>query len=262
MIRMPDIKDELSEARKARQQMVAQGNELIRHARNHLTAQEQNIVHYLISTIKPKDTDFKPVTFTIQYFCELCGIDYEGGKNHRDIKKALKSLADKSIWIEPEEEVDILIRWVDTYEIRRRPATVTAWLSQSIKPYLLNLIKQGNYTQSELVSFLALRSMYSKRLFEILKSYQHKNYGLTIKEFELEELKKLSNAEKYKIYNNFKQKVLDIAMKEINETTDIEVRYTALKEGRKYAKISFTIQRKQPMEKYKSHILAENKLDT
>ena len=258
---MSDIKDELAEAREARRQMVAQANDFIRHVRIHLTAQEQNMLYFFISKVRPKDKNFLRIMFSVKEFCKVCGMDYNG-KNNRDIKKALKSLADKSAWAELEEGAETLIRWVDTYTIWQDSGAMVAVLSQSLEPFLLRLIEKGNYTQAELVTFLAMRSMYSKRLYEILKSYQHKSYGLTVKEFELDRLKELLNAEKYERYPDFRRKVLEIAMMEINECTDIEVSYTALKTGRKYDKISFSIQRKQPVERHAAYTLAETKLDT
>jgi plasmid replication initiation protein len=245
----------------ARQQMVVQGNDFIRHARNQMSAQELDMIYFWISKIKPTDTDFMRLTFTVAEFCEICGIDGKNGKNYRDVKAVVKSIADKSAWVETKKGVEELIRWVDTSKIEHDSGTMTVVLSQSLKPFLIQLIERGNYTQAEIINFLALRSRYSKRLYEILKSYQRKGYAFIMQEFDMDELKKLLAAEKYIRYPDFKRKVLDIALREINEFTDSYITFEVIKTGRKYTGVKFGIQRKQPLERFNSYVLAEKRLD-
>ena len=253
-----------------RHQMVAQHNELIRHSRNQLTALEQNIVHFLFSKVKPNDKDFMRVHFTAEEFCEICGLSTEGGRNMQDIKAALKSVADKSAWgvgrSEKGKKYETLVRWVDTYVIHPDSGKMEAVLSQSIKPFLIGLIEKGNYTQAELVGFLAMNSVYSKRLYELLKSYVKNKYpemlSPTKKEFELEELKNLVNADSYSNYGNLKKRVLDPAMKEINTVGDIFVSYeTAKRNGRAVSHVIFTVQAKDSVERCKAWAEAEKALD-
>jgi len=85
-----------------------------------------------------------------------------------------------------------------------------------------------------------MKSKYSIRIYEILKSYQ--NMGQF--EFEIGQLKKMLFAEKYELFGDFKRKVLDIAMREINELGDIFIRYEIEKKGRKFHKIKFIIKPK------------------
>ena len=245
----------------ARKQMVVQGNDFIRHARNQMSAQELDIIYFWISKIKPTDIDIMRLTFTVTEFCEMCGIDTKSGKNYRDVKAAVKSISDKSAWVENKKGVETLVRWVDTAIIEHDSGAMTVVLSQSLKPFLIQLIDQGNYTQAEIINFLALRSRYSKRLYEILKSYQKKGYGITFKDFELDELKKLLAAEKYVRYPDLRRKVLDIAVREINEFTDSTITFEVIKTGRKYTGLRFSIQRKQPMERFNSYAMAEKRLD-
>jgi len=252
-----------------RHQMVAQHNEFIRHPKNKLTAQEQNIVYFLFSKVKPNDKDFMRVHFTAEEFCEICGMNTESGKNWSDIKAALVSLANKSAWatgIDEHGKYETLVRWVDTYKIYQDSGKMEAVLSQSIKPFLIGLIEKGNYTQAELVGFLAMKSVYSKRLYELLKSYVKNKYpemlSPTKKEFELEELKNLVNATDYKEFKNLKQRVLDPSMNEINSVGDIFVSYeTAKRNGRAVSHVIFTVQAKDSVERCKAWAEAEKALD-
>jgi plasmid replication initiation protein len=49
----------------------------------------------------------------------------------------------------------------------------------------------------------------------------------------------------YEIYPNFKRKVLDIAKKEINDWSDLLIDFKPVKDGRRFAKIAFTINLKK-----------------
>jgi plasmid replication initiation protein len=261
---MSKTREETEKIIASRNQMVVQSNDFIRHSRNQMTPQEMNIIYFLISKVKPTEKDFTTVTLNVEEFCEICGIN-ESGKNYTDIKKTLKSIADKSAWVEKSQDIEKLVRWVDTYEIRRSSGTITAVLSQSIKPFLLGLINKGFYTQAELVTFLALKSRYSKRMYEILKSYldtsEEKRYRLVIQKFEIMELKRMVAAEKYARFADFRVRVLDIAMREINEVTDISVTYTPKKKGRITTQISFSIQLKNAVKRLDARSSAKNVLD-
>ena len=218
-----------TERAETRHQMVVQGNEFIRHAQAPLTRQEHDIAFFLFSKVRPKDKDFMTINFTIQEICGAFGIASKGG-NYDDIKYSLQSLANKSAWAEYRDEkghrIETLVRWIDTYKINHNNGQMKAVISQSMKPYLLGLIEQGNYTQIMLTTFRALQSRYSKRLYEILKSYA---FNQKSHEFHIEKLKKLLNAETYKRFANFKQRVLEVATKEINAATDLNISYETRK---------------------------------
>ena len=111
-----------------------------------------------------------------------------------------------------------------------------------MKPYLLQL--KERYTQYELLYTLAMRSQYSIRIYELLKSYECQRGKI----FDIDELKKILFAEKYKLFGDFKRKVLNIAMREINELSDISVTYGVIKESRRFAKIEFIIKTKKNLD--------------
>jgi plasmid replication initiation protein len=58
-----------------------------------------------------------------------------------------------------------------------------------------------------------------------------------------------------------KRKVLDQAVKEINELTDITVKYTPIKKGRSVEEIQFNIFPKNEIEKIKAQNMIERRLD-
>ena len=252
-----------------RSYLVVQANNFIRHPRtDKLTAMEANIAYFLMSRVKPHDKDFMKVTFSVSEFCRVCGIAQfnDSGENYAGVKNALKSLADKSAWVEIRDgkrRGQRLIRWVDTYEIWDGKGTITATLSQSIKPYLLELTE--HFTQSELRNFLAMKSMYSKRLYELLRSYIHSKPESASRyiseEFEILDLKKLLNAENYGRYADFRVKVLEIAKREINAVSDMEMDFTPIKPGRITTHVKFTVKLKNPTDRLHAAAQANAVLD-
>ena len=52
-------------------------------------------------------------------------------------------------------------------------------------------------------------------------------------------------AAEYELWYDIKRKVIDVAIKEINQYSDIEVSYNAKKKGRSYSTIAFTIAMKE-----------------
>lgn len=218
-----------------RRDLVVKSNDLIRKTRYELSEQEQKIIIYLISKIKAEDKELRAVTISIKEYCNICNIRYTG-KTSQYIKKSIQNIADKSWWIRIDEDEEILFRWINDPKISR--GKIVFQLSAFLEPYLLEL--KENFTKYELINVLALKGKFSIRLYELFKSYLWKK-GFTM---ELEDIKKLLHCENYKTYKDFRVRVLDYSIKEINEYTDLEIRYKPIKAGKKVVKIQFTIKEK------------------
>ena len=220
---------------KSRSMVVVKSNALIQQTRYELSLQEQRILLYLISKIKPDDTEIKETEISIIDFCKVCGIDTQNKGIYSYVKSILKNLADKSNWIEFEPDTETLVRWVDTLSIHKGSGTVKISLSRNLAPYLIGLRKQ--YTQIPLFNILPMKSKYGIRLYEILKSYAN----LGSKRISIDELKKRLNAESYKDTSNFKKKVLFPALKDIEQYGDIKVSTIFIKTKNKITHIEFVI---------------------
>jgi len=230
---MEKEKIEITELQEKREYKIVKRNDLIQNARYNLSAQEQKIILYLISKIKPEDTEFKLYEFQIKDFCEVCGIDTRNGGNYILLKDTIKKLSDKSMWVKLDNGKETLLRWIEKPYIDENSGMIEIKLDKDMKPYLLKL--KEKFTKYSLYFTLAMKSRYSIRLYELLKSYQYKNEC----EFEIEQLKKMLFAETYNSFKDFRVKVLDIAMREINDYGDISVTYELERQGRKFHKIKF-----------------------
>ena len=234
-----EIETRLSEMRDYK---VVKSNDLIQKSRFQLALQEQKIVLYMISKIKPDDDSFMEQEFSVLEFCRVCGIETNSGKNYKNVKDAIKTLADKSVWIMLENGTETLVRWINKAWINKKSGIVKIRLDDDMKPYLLQL--QERFTSYELLYTLAMKSQYSVRLYELLKSYEWRHRQT----FQIEELKRILSAENYTRFPDFKRYVLDISMREINDLSDLTVTYEIVKEGRRYAKLDFSIKLKKDLD--------------
>jgi len=224
-----------------REYRIVKHNQIIQRSRYALSTQEQKIVLYLITKIRPDDTELDLYELKIKDFCEVCGIDETSGKNYWDLKKAVKGLADKSIWVTLDNGLETIVRWIERPYIDRKSGTIKIKLDELMRPYLLQL--KEHFTAYNLYYTLAMKSKYSIRIYELLKSYEN----LSECEFEIEELKKMLSAEKYGMYKDFRVKVIDIAVREINDFSDISIAYRIQKKGKKADKIRFKVTPKTAM---------------
>lgn len=218
-----------------REMEVYKRNDMIQKGRHELTLQEQRCVLYAISKIKPDDTVFQEYTFELADFYKLCGLQKE---SYTELKAILKGLADRSWWATIDDKgTESLIRWFSTLRTNKRSGKVTIEFHKDMMPYLLELSKQNAYfTHYQLKYVLPMKSQYAIRLYELLKSYQRNNYEWF---FDIDTLRKQLNCEQYTDFYDLRRRVLEPAVAEINEFTDIKIAWEPVKEGRKVVRVTF-----------------------
>ena len=233
---------------------VVKDNQLITKSRYSLTLQQQKILLYFISRIKPADEEGTMYEMDIKDFIKVCGYYDEGGSYYPLIKKDVKELADASSWIEVEKGQEILFRWIDRAEINKQKGLIRISFHYSVAPYLFEL--RERYTQYSLYDVLCLNHKYSIRLYEYLASMKYRE----VFEITIDELKKRIDAEKYTKFSHFKARVLDPAVIDIDTYTDLMVDYALKKTGRSYTHIAFKVRQKTTGESARTHILTQTKL--
>lgn len=104
------------------------------------------------------------------------------------------------------------------------------------------------FTQYLLSQTSQLKSVYSTRLYELL--IQWKNTGKT-PIFEIQDFRAQLGLDinEYKLMSDFKKRVLDLAVSDINEKTDIKTNYQQYKKGRSITGFSFTLKNKKNIDK-------------
>jgi plasmid replication initiation protein len=118
----------------------------------------------------------------------------------------------------------------------------------TIQPYLFDL--KSTFTTFELLAALRLGSKHAKRVYTLCSQWKDKG---TTPKYEIEELKRMiglldgKGNEEYTKVSMFKSRVLDIAVRQINEHTDLEIDYSLTKKGRSFKYIAFTV-KTQPLD--------------
>lgn len=234
--------EESFEITKKKGYLVVKGNDLIQKNRFELSLMEQKTVAYICSMIKPIDSGFQlEYEFKIRDYCKICGIDYDNGKNYQDVKATLKKLRDKSMWLTLPDGSETTVGWLAKATTNKKSGIAHIKLDEDMVPYLFDLKQQ--FTQYQLYNILGMKSAFSVRIYELMKSYSFRHTII----FELNELKELLMVEHVKSYVNYKDfrvKVLEKAQTEINELTDINIEFEPIKTGRKVTSIKFTIEEK------------------
>lgn len=118
--------------------------------------------------------------------------------------------------------------------------TVKFMFSYAIIPYLVELEKC--FTTYEIKQIANLKSRYSMRLYEFLVQFRSTG-KLRITLEELRFRLGLLDTE-YATMGNFKMRVLDLAVNQINEHTNLKVEYTQKKRGRIIESFEFTFTEK------------------
>lgn len=222
---------------------VVKSNDLIQRSRYSLTVETQRLILFAISKIKPDDPVNTWYEFSIKDVCNACGLDMAGGYYYTLMKNQLKKLCNREWGLFP-DGAERTIAWLNDAEIRSQDGVVKVQFHPAMQPYLFEL--KERYTQYKLETVLAFKSKYTVRLYELLLSYIDKRkldrFGEDEHSFSLEELRVRLDAEGYERYSNFKQKVLLMALEEINNyCDDIVVSFDELKSGRTVHTINFIV---------------------
>ena len=131
-------------------------------------------------------------------------------------------------------------RWVQSVIYAENESYIKIKFTDEILPLVTMLEK--HFTSYELQQVSSLKSVHSIRLYELL--IQYRTVGKI--EISLDDLRlKLGiNESEYPRMDNFKNRVLDVGIQQINEHSDITVKYNQVKTGRQITGFIFTFKQK------------------
>ncbi|WP_347552986.1 replication initiation protein (plasmid) [Pseudalkalibacillus hwajinpoensis] len=213
---------------------VTKSNELIESTYK-LSLQEQRILLVMASKVQPSDETLKTYSFRARDFIEIIG-NKKGTGFYSYLKEIVKGLQTKVLTIKKNgQERDY--SWVITSIYEKNEGYITLQFHPDLKDLFLEL--KEKFTTYQLENVVRLNSVYSIRIYELLKQYER----LKKRQLTMLELRSLLGIEptKYKQYGHFKNKVLLVAQTEINQKTDINFELNEIKTGRKVTSIEFKI---------------------
>ena len=209
-------------------------NELVRSKINISNVDASRILANLIACVRHDDIEFnKTYRISAKDF-----LSDQGGKSYTNIKSMCRELAKATAEIEesdPDDSHPYLRLYTFFSSITYRKGIIEARFNSDMKPLLLDL--KRCFTQYNLLEYLTLPSIYSQRLFEILKSWSN-SQEVTLSVSELNCL--LNTPESFrKDFAAFRRFVLQKAYKDIHEKTSLKYEWEPVKIGRSVEKIRF-----------------------
>jgi plasmid replication initiation protein len=133
--------------------------------------------------------------------------------------------------------------WISSICYMESEGKIALTFAPDLIPYLTQL--KGSFTRYDLKHIGNMTSTYGIRLYELLM--QWKNTG--IREIEIEWLKKQFQLDSsYDRMDNLKRRVIDPAVKDINQHSNYQARWEQRKTGRKVTHLVFTFSENKPPE--------------
>ena len=221
---------------------VVKANVLI-SAKGRLTALEQKFFCTLVSSITPQDeADQRTLySFPIRQFADIASVSHS--QIYVKVFEAAIRIMQRVLVIQ-QEDGPLAVALLSSVKALAGEGRIAVRFSEEILPYIFDLKRE--FTKYQLKNVLNLRSTHAIRMYEILKQTE----SLKKRKMTISELKEyLGAGEKYQRFDHLKSRVLDPAIHEINEKTDINVSYAKIKEGREFVELKFTIKSNQKPQK-------------
>lgn len=225
---------------------MVKDNALI-NASYHLELSEQRLILLAIVNARRNRqaiTVSEPVTVTASEYAKEFGVSPQTA--NEVIKSASNNLFERQFgykeWLEQEQDWKIVrSRWVSRIEQINNTGAIKLFFSHEVVRFTQELEK--NFTSYHLEQVAELTSKYAIRLYEIILAW--KSVGKT-PEIPLQDLRDQLGLldDEYLLMADFKKRIINFAINQINDKTDIKIDYEQHKTGRKITGFSFTIKPK------------------
>lgn len=223
--------------------LATQSNKLIQ-ASYRMSVPAKRVMLMLLSHIHPGQKNVAMrITIHANDYADKTGLSFQ--QAYQDIKKGVRELQESVITTRDVDakttEKCVVVDWYKYHDDQGwLEATFTRWLA----PYIHHLTKIG-YTTIEVDQALTFRRFYTIRLYEIIM--QFKSTG--VRHITLVELRKLFqiNQFQYPAFKDFRVKVLDPSVRELEEKTDWLVTYDTERTGRKVTHLIFMYEKQNQM---------------
>jgi len=207
--------------------VVGQSNEIVRKTfYSNLEIDDIKLFRAIISKINYRDSLFNDF-YTLNYKeLDLIGITKNTNRRFTKVVNSLKKLSSTFVSIVDKDGIPTELGLIkNKFKYPKKSKQILVEIDDDLMPYLLEL--NGEYTKYQLSNIGKIKSIQQLKLYELLRSWAKQGmYKIT-----LENLKEYLEIKEgtYKIYGNFKQKILSKSIEIINKETDITVQLEELK---------------------------------
>jgi len=224
--------------------MVYKSNSLT-EASYRLSVAEQRIILACISQVHRCGPVTDEVMYTVSALDMAALTDTHEKTAYRDLQEAALRLKRREVRIEREpngkskRKKVLVCGWVQTIAYDDEEGAVSLRFNKDMLPYLTELSAQ--FTKYRLKSIAQMDSAHAIRLYELLMQWR----DIGQREMAIDWLRdKLQLQDKYPAIKDLKKRVIDIAISQINDLSDLTVSYTQKKTGRTVTSLVFTIKAK------------------
>jgi plasmid replication initiation protein len=216
---------------------IWQGNEITK-ARYQFTALEINVMCMVFWKVRQTEGDFLQYYFTFDEYEKKTGLS---ASNLFQLKKAIKELQGKIFQYQPDKNNWISAPLISGVKIDSLKGIVYFNIDPFIKPLITEVIK--NTTRYFLETVFNITSKNGKRLYHFMSMY--KSAGKLSMSFS--DIKyKLFQDETYEGFSSFIKYVLEPSIKQINDVSELEIKFTTIKKYGGDKLINFIINEKKP----------------
>ena len=227
---------------KSKKDLVVKDNALI-NASYYLSLTEQRLILLaIIQARAEKLTNSNEFKVRVSSYINAYGV--QDATAYEAIKKATETLRTRYFTFErvvDGEPEKVVSNWVQSIAYAENSSYIKIKFTDDVMPLITQLEK--HFTSYELEQVKDLTSIYAIRLYEMMM--QWRSSGQT-QQIPIDELRHKLGIEpdQYQKMSNFKAKVLDTAIDQINEHTDIKASYEQHKEGRSITGFTFVFKPK------------------
>jgi plasmid replication initiation protein len=227
-----------------KKELVVKDNVLIEASYN-LDLVEQRLI--LLAIIEARESGkginaHDPLSIHAESYINQFGVHRNGA--YQALKNASKDLFVRQFSYQEKRAkglANVTSRWVSEIAYIEDAACVELIFAPAIIPLITRL--EEHFTSYELEQVAKLTSGYAIRLYELLIAWRSTGKTPVISYEDLR--KKLGVLDhEYKVKADFKKRVLDSSLKQINEHTDITVKHEQHKTGREITGFSFRFKQK------------------
>ncbi|MBX0293110.1 replication initiation protein [Hymenobacter sp. HSC-4F20] len=213
-------------------------------ARYDYTACQLDLLFFLLSKLRREDKPNQEYQIHMNEVVAVTGREW----HYQQLREATESMGSRMFEVENDQSY-VQLWMFQKVEYVKGQGYLRIRLSEDIRPYLFEL--KSNFTSYQLFSALKISSKYAKRIYHLAS--QWKDIGET-KTYDLDEFKlmlklkdpKGKEPEQFQRISDLKSKVLDIAVRQINENTELKIGYTLLKQGRSFHAVRFYVTKQEP----------------
>ena len=211
---------------------VVEHNDLIAKARQDLTARQLKIMDFVISKIKPSDTNFTTVNTSMYELTNILDLQ-RSGRNYSELAKNIGELRKKEVLIYNKDNKSVTqTGWVAEATYKEN-GQVEILLSSKLAPYLLDL--KDNYTQYLLKDTVQLKSKYAILLYKLMREAdKDRGKKVAVLQGTPDDFIEWLGAPRSYTYGRLKDNILNKAIEEINlKIEDMDLNLLQARRGRK-----------------------------